>query len=189
MFNRRLVLQRILETIGRQELEHIRPQVGSGTLRRALRLMVDANVGRASLFIPHYWALYYHDGRSGFSAPGNRKLIFFADPKDDPRGPTPERQRDQRRLTREQYKAGLERNATNYRLGLPPFMLVVDASGPTPPRPFFDDAASGAARRMGPEIARIFDAEIQAWIDSDPAVRSEKKTARLRMRGPRLPKP
>jgi hypothetical protein len=179
MADRAALYQKILTAYGAAELERVRALIGSRTLREAIRLLVDANEGRAELYVPHYWALYYHDGRGGVRPITASKLVFFADPRDDPRlaGGYPERDFDIRTLTREEYAAGLEENRKRRESGLGPFMFVVDAAGPAAAHPFFDQLANNAASRADLPFGRGLDEWIQEMIDTDPAVRAERGTA------------
>lgn len=173
------IIRQILEEVGAAELAEARRRIGSGTLRRALTLIVEESQARARLFIPHYWAVYYHDGRDGFGPVSANKLVFFDRPEDDPRleGGYPVRASEIRRLTRDEYVEGLERNAERRRNGLRPFMYVVDSVGPQAGRPFFDEMADGASERAGPTAAMLFDRWVQRIVDEDPDVRPEKRTA------------
>ena len=100
-FTRRLV-QQILKAGALQ----VRPLIPSKTLRAALRRITDSPL-EGRLFIPHYWAVYVHDGRRGIQAPAGSFLIFFPNPADDPRFPsrqTPERATSVRRLTTSEFR-------------------------------------------------------------------------------------
>lgn len=172
----------ILTTIGESELERVKLLIGSKTLRAAIQLSVLVSLQTARLIIPHYWAVYYHDGRGPVSPTNASKLVFFEDPLlNDPRlsGAYPRRPDDVPRLSRAQYLEGLQRNAERRAAGLPPFMFVVDAVGPAAPHPFFTQLGNNAANRAGPTVLRIFDKHIQALVDSDDDLRSEKKIAEL----------
>lgn len=177
--DRSALYQRILTEIGGAELLRVKSLIGSKTLREAIRLIVDSNEGRAELYIPHYWAVYYHDGRRGFGPILASKLVFFADPRDDPRlaGGYPERDFDIRTLTREEYEAGLEENAARRKAGQPPFMLVVDSVGPAAAHPFFDQLASNAANRADLPVRRALDDAIQGLVDDDALVKPERGSA------------
>lgn len=64
---------------------------------------------RGIIRVPHYWARFIHDGRGPSpGAPGTGKiLVWFRDPKDDPRYPGgvyPVRRSDIKRLTRGQFR-------------------------------------------------------------------------------------
>jgi len=178
------VLRDVLRAMGEQELAEARRLIPSATLKAAVRLIVQESQQRARLFIPHYWAIYYHDGRGVVSPRSARKLVFFDNPREDPRnrgGARAERASRERRLTRAEYQRGLEINAERRARGQRPFMFVVDAVGPSRPRPFFDELAVGATRRSGPLAAREFDRHIQRLVDEDPDLRPERKRARFRL--------
>ena len=64
------------------------PMIPSAQLRAGLITIEEAK-GRGKLHVPHYWALYIHDGRG--PAPGggagDKILVWFKDPANDPRYP------------------------------------------------------------------------------------------------------
>jgi len=171
------VLDDLLARYGRQELDRVRGLIGSETLRNAARLIVEQ--GEALIRIPHYWAVYYHDGRGGFEAPAGRFLVFFADPLDDPRleGGYPVRASEFRRLTPDEFQDGLERNQENFELGLGPFMFVLRSVGPAGAHPFFDELSDGAAFRMDAVAAAELDDYVQEIVDDGL---SDKSTARVK---------
>jgi len=182
MLDKERLYREILTAIGQAELERVKLLIGSSTLRRAIFLAVYASLGEAKLIVPHYWAVYYHDGRGPVSPVNARKLVFFEEPlRNDPRlqGAYDVRADDIRRLSRDEYEEGLERNAERRAAGLPPFMFVVDAVGPAAPHPFFDQLKINAANRAGPTVARIFDQHIQEALDGDSDLRAERGTAEL----------
>jgi hypothetical protein len=88
------------------------PNIPSRTLRDAMTKQV--RITRAgytgALYIPHFWALFVHDGRGGFGPQRATFLVYFVNDADDPRKPTPERAKDQRRLTKAEFQAGLGEN-------------------------------------------------------------------------------
>lgn len=173
-------IEEILRIYGEEELAAMRALIGSSTLRAAATLIVDAQLGQANIVIPHYWAVYYHDGRSGFSAPDGRFLVFFADPEDDPRieGGYPITREDVRRLTREEFEAGLAENQARAEAGEGPFMFVVRSVGPAGPHPFMDELSRGAAERMDPIALAALDAHVQEVLDAEGA---QKSTARAKL--------
>lgn len=182
MIDSKKVIRRVLQELGERELRLVRKSIGSRTLRAAIRLIVNESEERADLFIPHYWAIYYHDGRGRVSPVNARKLVFFDNKNDDPRlrgGKYPVRESQVRRLTKRQYEDGLRVNAERARLGLRPFMYVVDSVGPSQPRPFFKQLEQGAARRADDVVLRTFERELLDWIDRDPNTKSETRIADL----------
>jgi hypothetical protein len=169
-----------LRLYGAEELERCRALIGSSTLRAALTLVVEPQLGQASLFLPHYWAEFYHDGREGFSAPGGRFLVYFADPEDDPRieGGYPVRAAEIRRLTRDEFYAGLAENEVRALDGAEPFMFVLRSVGPAPAHPFFDELAAGAAERADFLAELAIDQFVQDNIDEEGP---ERRTATVRL--------
>lgn len=180
----RELIRQVLTALGKDELRRARGMVGSRTLSAAMRLLVEESNSRARLFIPHYWAVYYHDGRGGVSPVSARKLVFFDDPRDDPRLASgfPERAGQIQRLTRSQYEKGLRMNRARAEAGRRPFMYVVDRVGPAAGRPFFDRLSRGAARRADPTVCRIFDQHIQEIVDEEARRPGAKGSARFRLR-------
>jgi hypothetical protein len=176
------VLEELLLDYGEAELERVRPRIGSSTLRAAARLVVErlGEESVASIFIPHYWAVYYHDGRGAFSAPQGRFLVFFPNPADDPRleGGRPERAAGARRLTADEFRAGLDENQRRLEEGGPPYMIVVRSVGPAGAHPFFDELARGAAARMDVGAYSALDAYVQELLDEEGP---ERRSARARL--------
>lgn len=180
MIDKRRLVRNILEDFGQRELALVRKSIGSSTLRAALRLIINESEMRGDLFIPHYWAIWYHDGRGPVQPKTARKLVFFDDPANDPRlkGGRPVRESQVKRLTKEQYQEGLRRNRLRPP-GSRPFMYVVDSVGPAAPRPFFDRLSQGAAQRADAIVRREFERELLRAIDDDPDTRSETRIADL----------
>ena len=173
-------IEELLRIYGEDELIRVQALIGSRTLREALRLIVEPQIGQATLFIPHYWAEFYHDGRAGFEAQAGRVLVFFADPDDDPRleAGYPVRAADIRRLTREEFNDGLAENEARASDGRAPFMFVLRSVGPAGPHPFFDQLALGAAERMEQLAEFVIDSYVQDNVDDEGPQRS---TARVRL--------
>ena len=178
-------VEEMLRLYGAEELERARALIGSSTLRAAVTLIVEAQLGAdgsgtARIFVPHYWAEFYHDGREGFSAESGRLLVFFADPDDDPRleGGYPIRQADVRRLSREAFFAGLAENEARAAAGAPPFMFVLRSVGPAGAHPFFDQLAVGAADRAGFFAGLAVDQLVQDNLDEEGP---ERATASVRL--------
>ena len=108
------ITRRIVQRIMRAGATRVRPKIPSRTLQRALR-RVTVSALEGALFIPHYWAVYVHDGRSGFGPSRGTFLIFFRNPSADPRlrgRQTPERAALVPRLTRAQFRRALEEFAS-----------------------------------------------------------------------------
>lgn len=180
-FDARTVVREVLRAIGERELAEARRRVPSDTLRAAMQLIIEESELRARVFVPHYWAVYLHDGHTGINPVSARKLVFFDDWRDDPRrgGTRPERFSQERRLTKAEYEEGLRINAERAARGQRPFMYVVDSTRPVKGKPWFDRMAQGASNRVGSAALRAFDRQMQQLLDTDPSLRPERKTARF----------
>lgn len=167
----------------------IRPRIPSRTLRQAMRKTFDVKgrrISKGSLFIPHYWAVMVHDGRRAFKAKQATFLVYFAQEADDPRKPNPQRLVDQRRLTRDEFQAGL---AVNRRLsnvnpqgGPQQHMIIVKTPkgtpgivGGAPGTPFFTDFAEPFERQVDGIVSARFDEFIRRNLFT------ETKTALIRL--------
>lgn len=124
--------RRILESA----LRHAKPIVtkASEQLGDELEHEVIAP-GRARLHLPHFWALYLHDGTKRKRVRQRGDLfVWFRNPADDPRlvqgGKHPVRLSDVKTLTRAQFLDGLRRNAERAARGQPPFMIVTEFKAP-----------------------------------------------------------
>lgn len=135
------VIRRMLQRLGDTAALRVRPVIPSKTLREGLKVFIDRNRD-AVLRIPHYWAVFVHDGRGVVRPVRARWLVWFQNPADDPRTDFgrkyPIRKEDVRRLTKAQWEAGLAENARRRAAGAEPFMIVTKVSGPVRARPFFD---------------------------------------------------
>lgn len=70
--------------IASRALQRVRPLIESRTLREALRAQYIGR--RCFLGVPHYWAIYYHDGRGpAYPRKRTRWLVWYPNPKNDPR--------------------------------------------------------------------------------------------------------
>lgn len=107
----------------------------SGTLRRALHCRVNAtrNIVEAILSVPHYWAIYYHDGRGEIRAKKGKVLVWFASIEDDPRvnvsgHPRRVSQRVKLNLSKSEFR----------RLRKAGKLIVSKRSGPAEGKPFYN---------------------------------------------------
>jgi len=165
----------LLERVSERAENHVRPKIPSQTLQRALTTNFDrvANVWLARVGVPHYWAVYLHDGRGPVVKKGKGFLVFFKDPSRDPRlrGGRPVRQADARRLTRNQFRDGLAMNRAHLAAGGDPFdapMIVVKSVGPAKATEFFTKGMAAFLPTIAAPIFRNeFDRYVQEMIDRD----------------------
>ncbi len=122
-------MTRLLAEIARRARDQARTKIQSETLRDALRIDLVPTEGTATIGVPYFWAIYYHDGRGPVHAKPGRFLVYFKDPADDPRiqAGYPVRAADIIHLTKEQFLTSLAAGQ----------LVVTRAVGPAPPHPFF----------------------------------------------------
>mgnify|MGYP001826464370 CR=1 FL=1 len=82
---------------------------GSREIRRTMALKRRRslpNYARWGVIVPHYWAIFHHDGRGPVKARKGKVLAFFKDPSKDPRhyGRYPQRLNQVKHLTKEQFR-------------------------------------------------------------------------------------
>lgn len=164
--------KRLLRDVAIRAANYARPSVraASEQLEAAMRVYVSETwIGSARVYIPHFWALYVHDGRGPFGpTEGRIYLCWFRDPREDPRlydGKQPERRAQVRHLTREQwyYYLGLNREARKNRQP-EPMIVTRYYPFPTYPKRFFDNGPGGGmagfSRTIGPVIKEDFRAHM-----------------------------
>lgn len=150
----------------------IRPAIPSKRLRDRLQVRIKPRGLKGDLFLPQFWAVIHHDGRRGFGPRGAKFLVYFVDPDDDPRGPTPDRASDQVRLSRSQFQDALAKNdsleASNPGAGPFQHMIIVKTPdgdparvGPARGTPFFQGVA---AKRFESSVDGIVFRELDAFI-------------------------
>lgn len=163
--------KRILRKITTEARKRARAACPSKTLRRAMQVRVDSQT-EARVHIPHYWAVFYHDGRGPIVAKG-KKLIFFANPKNDPRlvGGFPIKRSDIKHLSEDEYLDGLEKNKALRGTGQV-YMHVLESVGPSPAHPFFDQGMVGFIRVVNEIVQEEIGRTVQTFLDAT----NEKKT-------------
>lgn len=154
--------------IGRLLASRVRKYIRSRTLRRALTIK-KLDEGGHALTIPHYWAIYYHDGRGPVRPVNGKYLVYFSRIEDDPRvrggRDYPVRKADIRplRLAPGEFR----------RLVREGKLIVRRSVGPAAGEKFFDKALAAKAARLAAPLVRT---EVRRRIQ-------EELRAVLRLRG------
>ena len=139
----------------------VRPFIKSDTLKNSIEiaLQVDGSMVGSALVWPHYWAVYYHDGRGPIRPVNGRYLVYFLDPEDDPRFKNgyPVRAADIKRLelSPEEFKAAIASGK----------MIVTNYIGPARGKKFIDRLATRAAKAVAPIVLREFRGHVKAALD------------------------
>lgn len=107
-----VIFMQVLNALLKLGFDFVFPKIPSEQLRVALQIKkIDDTAG--FLWVPHYWAIYVHSGRGEAGPVSSTYLVWFRNPKDDPRYPGgryPIRREDVRRLTKEQFKEWAAKN-------------------------------------------------------------------------------
>jgi len=140
-------MTRLLAEIGRRAAAQAKSKLDSQTLKDSLSIELVPQAKTVTVGVPHYWAIYYHDGRGPIQAKPGHWLVYFKDPANDPRIARgyPERAADIVRLTREQFYHSLKAGE----------LIVTKRVGPAAPHPFFTRGMDGFQDKVH-EPARNF---------------------------------
>lgn len=172
------LLRYITNRVALLVLQRARAAVKSNTLKAALRIRQSSDPLAASAFVgvPHYWAVYYHDGRGSVRAKG-LYLVWFRDKASDPRlaGGYPVKRSQIRHLTPDQFQEGLEKNREAKAAGEPAVMIYVPSVGPADGRPFLRDGLVGVVD----DAHNISKAAFAEYVLS--VIPKEKATATIRL--------
>lgn len=160
----------LLRALTRTAARKAKPGIPSNTLRRAVRRVVIPGTGEGYLYIPHYWALYVHDGRGAPLVPrGSRFFVWWRNPRQDPRlpaGKTPERASQIRRLTSQEFKDALKTlREAKARGEDSPVIITRQVNKGTPPSRFFSnqDGMAGFTAMANREGMARFRAFLARW--------------------------
>lgn len=160
----------LLAEIGVLARKQARAKLDSETLKKSLFVDLLPQTSQVVVGVPHYWAIYYHDGRGPIRAKPGKWLVYFKDPADDPRikAGYPVRASDIIHLTREQFLAALAAN----------LLIVTKSVGPAGPHPFFTRGMDGFQDKVH-EPARKF---MSTVMDRLGAIGVEKDSAKIRLK-------
>lgn len=171
-------MRRTITRLARRGRAKVRPRVrkgtgsghGSRTLAAAIRVEI-ARFNVAHISIPHYWAIYVHDGRGPFGPKRQGFYVWFRDPKQDPRlnrGHGWERLSQKRRLTRSEFQAGLAMNHAHLdRGGSPrslPMIITKQIRRGMKPNKFFSNAPRGGMFGFKREADKIIGEDFDKYV-------------------------
>ena len=155
----KIFLTRLALMLAKRAREYVRPRIPSRVLRRSLRLVALRTSkfrNGAAVEIPHYWAVYYHDGHRAVRPRQKQFIVYFRkgqkhlDPRVQIGAWYPRRISEVKRLTRAQFYKAVERGD----------VVVTKRSGPAKGKHFF----TVGMRSFKPIADRIVRAEVDKWI-------------------------
>lgn len=122
-----------------------------GRLRKGIRFIATRD--RVTIFSIYYWTRFVNDGRGPIEASGRRPLIYFKDPKKDPRirQNYPRQPRQIRKLTRREY-------AQNKRRGN---LIITKAVGPATGLKFLEKGLQDARKKIPPAVRKRIQTDVR----------------------------
>jgi len=131
--------------------------IPSVNIRQSMTLVYARGETFGTLNVPFYWSKAYHDGRDAIHLKDDRVMIYYKDPKDDPRLNTsfpnyPIRRSDRRRLLRSTISADQKAGK----------LIVTKKVGSTTGHPFFSD--SGGMAGFDKELDRVASKECDIYV-------------------------
>lgn len=152
-FIRRATLQ-----LAKMAREEARPNIPSRQLRRQLKIKRIAD-DKVNVSLEPYWAYWVHEGRGAFSASQGKLLIWFRNPRNDPRlrqGRSPNRRGELRKLTKQEFAYWSRKNREAKRAGRVLPMNVARSVGPVKPSRFFTKGMRPFGPKAKAELGRMF---------------------------------
>lgn len=140
---------------------HVRPRVPSRVLRRSLKIVPlrpSRNVYGGAVEVPHYWAVYYHDGRRAIKPRQKQFLVYWRRGKKqlDPRVKIgawyPRRITENVRLNKKQFYEAIKKGD----------VVVTKRAGPAHGTHFF----TVGMRSFMPIADRIVRDEVNKWVEA-----------------------
>lgn len=147
-----------------------RERCPSKTLQRAMEVLVPER-GEGGVFLPHYWAPFYHNGRGpspGPRADDRAQVVFFKDKNLDPRtdggSNYPVRLSDVKHLSKRQFQEARRKGDI---LFIRTKLVPASASRP---HPFFVEAAPLLEEHAGNIVIPLVDEYVRSLLPSETKV-------------------
>lgn len=140
--------------------DYVRNLIDSKTLRDALTVIDLEEPGEAAVEVPHYWAVYYHDGRGPVRPRRGKYLVWFQSIEDDPRVdggrnyPVRASQIRRLNLSRDQFQEMLDDGR----------LIMVTSAGPAVGKPFFEKLRGVAAGLVSSIAQREMSSHVRTFL-------------------------
>lgn len=158
--------------------DRLKTFVTSATLRRSMYVMKEKRSGGYRIVFPQFWAIYYHNGRGAITAEPGHFLVYFVDPRNDPRlkAGYPTLKRQVRHLSAAQFAFGVKMNKKLEKEGRGPmaYMVFTRHVGPSKAHPFIKQALARFPTNILRQVGIKFHQTVQDLIPKG------KKTLRVK---------
>lgn len=125
-----------------------------GRLRQSIRYIVTSD--RVIVYSTYYWARWVNDGRGAIEADPGKFLIFFEDPKDDPRikAGYPRKPEQVKRLTRRQLRKAREEGQ----------LIETESVGPAPGLKFLERGIQKSRLEVPQKLQKLVQGDVRRLI-------------------------
>ncbi len=155
----RVFISRLIHRLADMAYYRALPAVMRASRQLGDELQVQVHGSEAVLYLPHYWAIYVHDGRGPFGPWRAQFLVWFRNPLFDPRldqGRQPQRYADVKRLTPDEFYLWMDRNRAAEAAGMPKPMIVTKrVRTPTQGAHFFANEPGGGMYGFAQDAAEV----------------------------------
>lgn len=130
------------------------PTRAYGRLRQSFRFIVTST--RVIIYSTYYWARWVNDGRGSVHAKDGEWLIFFEDPKDDPRIKSgyPRKPEQVKRLTPRQFEKALERDQ----------LIMAESVGPAEGLQFLEKGIRKSREEIPAKVQKLLQGDIRRLL-------------------------
>ena len=146
-FEPRALRRELTLRLGTEALRRAKGACGSKTLRESM-VLVRTDDTFLRVFVPHYWALFYHEGSKAIEGVN---MVWFKDKTADPRTAFgtryPIRVDEIQHLTKEEFKKARREGK----------IIVTKRRKARPGRPFFDEGLADFATAADPIAKSLLD--------------------------------
>jgi hypothetical protein len=125
-----------------------------GRLKQSIRYIVTSD--RVIVYSTYYWARWVNDGRGPIEADPGKFLIFFEDPKDDPRikAGYPRKPEQVKRLTRRQLRKAREEGQ----------LIETESVGPAEGLKFLERGIQKSRLEVPPKLQELVQGDVRRLI-------------------------
>lgn len=178
----RRAIKKIADELGKQAaqlvFDRLKPFVTSAALRRSMYVMKEKRSGSYRIVFPQFWAIYYHNGRDAITAAPGKFLVYFPDPRNDPRlkAGYPTLKKQVRHLTAAQFAFGVKMNKKLEKQGrgTMAYMVFTRHVGPARAHPFIKEALGRFPANILRQVGIKFHQTVQDLVPKG------KKTLRVK---------
>lgn len=150
----RLALMTGLAVQVRNNIAFFIPERAYGRLRKSIRYIVNRD--KLIIYSIYYWARWVNDGRGPVTAPPGKVLLFYEDPRDDPRirSDYPRKPEKVKNLTKRQVQKGFEEEK----------LIAAEAVGSAPALRFLEDGIRKTRAELPGKLKELIQKDVRKLL-------------------------